>query len=147
MNNNPADNSQLPSDASIRQGEKIGYGKPPRGHQFKPGQSGNPKGRPKGVKNESTMLHDLLFKKIDVREAGRLRKITVLEAILRRIAEESLKGNTKSAAFLLGRLGAISATDTKQNELNADEENALSAYLRKMASQIRNDREGDDEPS
>ena len=30
------------------QGEKPSYGKPPKEHQFKPGQSGNPKGPPKG---------------------------------------------------------------------------------------------------
>ena len=35
---------------------EVGYGKPPRKSQFKPGQSGNPKGRPKGRKGFSTIL-------------------------------------------------------------------------------------------
>lgn len=30
---------------------KVGYGCPPKEHQFKPGQSGNPKGRPKKNNN------------------------------------------------------------------------------------------------
>ncbi|MDB5317781.1 MAG: hypothetical protein JWO26_370 [Rhodospirillales bacterium] len=28
---------------------KVGYGRPPQGTRFKKGQSGNPKGRPKGA--------------------------------------------------------------------------------------------------
>ena len=30
---------------------EVGYGKPPKSRQWKPGQSGNPKGRPKGARN------------------------------------------------------------------------------------------------
>ncbi len=29
---------------------EVGYGRPPKAAQFKPGQSGNPNGRPKGAK-------------------------------------------------------------------------------------------------
>lgn len=31
------------------EGYDVGHGKPPKHHQFKPGQSGNLKGRPKGT--------------------------------------------------------------------------------------------------
>jgi hypothetical protein len=45
----------------------IGYAKPPREHQFQPGQSGNPQGRPKGAKSEAAILRDLLNRKVGVR--------------------------------------------------------------------------------
>jgi Family of unknown function (DUF5681) len=73
-----------------RAGEKEDdVGKPPRAHQFKHGESGNPKGRPEGAKSEATILHELLQQKISLNERGRTRRITVLEGILRRIAEDS----------------------------------------------------------
>lgn len=34
---------------STEKNREVGYCRPPREHQWKPGQSGNPKGRPKGT--------------------------------------------------------------------------------------------------
>jgi hypothetical protein len=109
----------------------VGYGKPPRDHQFKPGQSGNRQGRPKGTKNEATILHGLLQRKIDMREGGRLRKITILEAVLRRFIEDSLKGNTKSAAFVLNRLSS-SLGDDASPEISMDDQAVLDSFLRSL---------------
>jgi len=108
----------------------VGYGKPPQEHQFKPGISGNPKGRPKGAKNEATILRELLQQKIGLNERGKRRKITLHEAILRRIAEDCLKGNTKSAAFLLNRYHAMSAGEPEQAGLSANEKAVLETYLK-----------------
>ena len=72
---------------------KVGYGNPPKQHQFQPGQSGNRKGRPKGAKNTATLLHEIVERKIEVRTGTTVRKISVREAILTRIAEFALKGD------------------------------------------------------
>jgi hypothetical protein len=82
---------------------RTGYGKPPKEHQFRPGRSGNRKGRPKGAKNTATLLREILDRKIEVRSGNSTRKISVREAMLTRFAESALKGDTKSAAFLLQR--------------------------------------------
>lgn len=113
----------------------VGYGRPPRSHQFKPGQSGNSSGRPKGAKNEATILYELLHRKIPVRESGRARKITVLEAILLRFTEDSLKGNTKSAAFLLNRHGALAAGEPQGFDFSADDREILEAFAQRLMTQ------------
>lgn len=117
--------------------QDVGYGKPPRAHQFKPGHSGNPKGRPKGRKNEATMLNELLFQKIKIREGGRERRITLIEAMLRRFAEDSLKGNIKAAAFLFNRYGATSSAESHQSELSDDDQAVLKAYAQDLLAKTR----------
>jgi hypothetical protein len=57
-------------DASDGRDYDVGYRKPPREHQFKPGQSGNPKGRPRGSKSFTTLLVEELGTKITIQENG-----------------------------------------------------------------------------
>src|SRR4051812_35212014 len=64
---------------------KVGYGKPPKGTQFKPGQSGNPKGRPKGSKAIPTLVHDELKARVAVTEGGLTKRMSKGEAIVKRL--------------------------------------------------------------
>jgi hypothetical protein len=116
---------------------KVGYGKPPKKTQFKPGQSGNPKGRPKGAKNESTILNGILNRKLEIREAGRARKISVLEAMLLKFTEDALKGNTKSAAFLLNRYRGADGTDFEPGDLDQDDRKILDDFAKRLEIQLK----------
>lgn len=49
----------------------VGYGKPPVASRFKPGQSGNPRGRPKNARNVRTLLAAALAQRITIREGER----------------------------------------------------------------------------
>jgi hypothetical protein len=118
---------------------RTGYGKPPKEHQFRPGESGNASGRPKGGKNTETLLREILDRKIEVRNGSTTRTISVREAILTRFAESALKGDTKSAAFLLQRYDGTEATqDNADNATTPDEqeiiERYLAAYLKKSGA-------------
>jgi hypothetical protein len=110
--------------------DEVGYGKPPRRHQFKPGESGNPKGRKKGAKSEVTILQELLQHKVTVTEHGKPRKLTLLETILRKVAEDCLRGNIKSIGFLLNRYYAAVAGETSQGDLSEDDKAVLDEYLK-----------------
>lgn len=124
-----------PRHGGVTNGNEVGYCKPPQAHQFKPGRSGNPKGRPKGAKNESTILREIFGRKIDSRSGGgRVRKITILEGILLRITDDSLKGNTKSAAFLLNRYAAMVSGELQRTDLSEDDREILEAFSQKIVA-------------
>lgn len=76
----------------------TGYKKPPKHTQFKPGQSGNPQGRPKGTKNLATDLDEELSEKILVTEGGKQRETTKQRAMLKSLVGGMLKFYYREAA-------------------------------------------------
>ena len=75
----------------------VGYGRPPTSSQFQPGQSGNPQGRPKGVRNASSMARAALERTIKVNG----KKTTVRKAAYRSLAERAVAGDAKALDYLL----------------------------------------------
>jgi hypothetical protein len=133
----PVEGQMRPAQRPRRsgRGSSVGYGRPPREHRWKPGQSGNPRGRPKNSKNESTILREILARKIESRSTGGTRKISVVEGILLRITEDALKGNTKSATFLLNRYAAMVSGEIQRQDLSADDQEVLEAFAERMKQQ------------
>lgn len=85
-----------PEDTDDSTSETIGYGRPPLHTRFKPGQSGNPKGRPKHRKNISTVVSEVLNERIKIREGNKIKSMSKSEAIARSMVLRALKGDTKS---------------------------------------------------
>lgn len=112
--------------------ERVGYGRPPRKHMFKKGQSSpHPAGRPKGVKNEATIVKELLEEKIQIRVGGRVRTVTKRKAILMRFRDEALKGDIKSAIFILNRKNQHASNDLEQTEIGQDDRAILDAFMKR----------------
>lgn len=108
----------------------VGYGRPPVEHRFKPGQSGNPKGRPKGAKSPGTILREILNRKIEIRQDGRVRKITVFQAILLKQAEDAIKGNSRSAAFIMNQLRLADGSPAEAQDVSPEDQDIIDTYLR-----------------
>ena len=80
---------------------EVGYAKPPAETRFKPGRSGNPRGRPKGSRNKPPQVEKQSLQDIVTSEASRLVKvnegdkqisITIATAVVRSIAVNAAKG-------------------------------------------------------
>jgi hypothetical protein len=79
----------------------VGYGLPPTSSQFRPGQSGNPQGRLKGVRNASSMARDALERTINVKVKRTWRKMSVRKAAYLRLGERAVAGDAKALDYLL----------------------------------------------
>ena len=96
----------------------MGYGKPPCHTRFEKGQSGNPKGRPSGAKNLSTLLNEALNECVIVAEDGGRRKITKREAIVKTIVNRSTTADLPAVKILLDMLrDSESRTQTTSPEI------------------------------
>lgn len=77
---------------------EIGYGKPPKSTQFKPGQSGNPKGRTKGSRNGIyTYIQRELNSSITLTDGS---KITKEQGFARQLTNKALRGDIQSQKLL-----------------------------------------------
>ena len=118
-----------------RAGDAVGYGKPPRHTQFKPGQTGNPKGRPKGSLSIATILAATLREQVAVNEGGRHRQITKLEAAVKQIVNKAASGDQGAIRFLIGLTQVVEAqfdAHAARAELAEDDQKIMAGLLARL---------------
>jgi hypothetical protein len=91
----------------------------PVNRQFKPGQSGNPKGRPKGRKNLKTIFVEVLNKKVKVRDKNGTRTVSKLEAMIEVISNKAMAGDPRALATII-QIGGQLDVFTSQPEARID---------------------------
>ena len=122
---------------------EVGYGKPPLHTRFQKGKSGNPKGRPRGKKNMSTLLSTALNASIVVVANGRRKKITKREAIVTQLVNKSAAADLKATQIVLAMLRELESQDDGSADpavfTEADHE-----IIRRIQARLRNEK---DEPA
>ena len=112
---------------------KAGYGNPPDRYKFKPGQSGNLSGRPKGSRSAGDILNSVLRQKVAVTENGKTRKLPALEVILRRLINDAMKGDkgaVKLGLALHDRYGQPMEKSIHLEEMLIEDKKILANFLK-----------------
>jgi hypothetical protein len=105
----------------------VGYKKPPLHTRFRPGRSGNPRGRPKRSRELAAMIDDVLNAKVKVTENGRARWISKLELCVTQVANAGAAGDLKAASMLLklklvGKSAPRALSSAEQNNIEVSQE-------------------------
>lgn len=79
---------------------EVGYKKPPTETRFKPGQSGNSKGRRRGTRNFKTILEEILAAPIPVSYGGKRKTMRVIDAIGTQLARKSAGGDSRATRLI-----------------------------------------------
>ena len=76
---------------------EVGYRKPPKQFQFKPGVSGNPNGRPKKKKqNLFSAFKDMMNEEVKARIDGSVRAMPKNEAMIRQLFAQAMQCNQQA---------------------------------------------------
>jgi hypothetical protein len=115
---------------------KVGYGKPPLKSRFKPGQSGNPTGRPKGT---VSFRADFAAELAELVSEGPAT-CTKSRAIVKKLIAEAMSGDTRAAMAVVAFCARLFPEPAEADrQADADE-----IYLEKLAERERLDAESKD---
>jgi hypothetical protein len=112
---------------------EVGYGKPPRHTRFAKGQSGNPRGRPCGAKNFTTLLEEALNEPVTVTENGGRRKVSKRQAIITHLVNRSATADFRALKLLFDIVRDIE----RQTEPASPETAEFSEADEKVLEQLR----------
>lgn len=80
---------------------KVGYKHPPEHTRFQPGQSGNPRGRPKNKAELRDIIDKVFNETVVVTIKGRKKRVSTMEAVVRQTVAKAAGGDSKARADVI----------------------------------------------
>lgn len=121
---------------------EVGYGKTPKETRFKPGHSGNPRGRPKQSKNTISILKKELDERVSLREGDKQIILTKRQAMLRHLINKAVQGDTRAMFFVYQQMVSTDISDSEKEEVvkNISEEDSkiLIRFLKENTNNDKN---------
>ena len=121
---------------------KVGYGRPPAETRFQARQSGNPRGRPKGIKSLAQLLKEKFARRVTVQENGRPRKMGMLEVLIQKLINDAAHGNLRAMRPVLDlweRSGEVADQDVAVTDLGAEDRAIIAAFLQKAQTETKSE--------
>ncbi|MBR2536535.1 MAG: hypothetical protein IKE66_10730 [Hyphomicrobium sp.] len=84
--------------------DEVGYCKPPKHSRFKPGQSGNTRGRPRKNRSIEAMIKRELDQTVVLKEGGREIRLSKREALIKQLVNRAISGDQKPMQLVLSHL-------------------------------------------
>jgi Family of unknown function (DUF5681) len=117
---------------------QVGYRNPPEHTRFKKGQSGNPKGRPKGSLNMATVLARTLHEKVIINENGQRKVVTKLEAAIKQLVNKAAAGDLRALQHLASLVQSAedqaAQTPPADAFLSEDDQKVVQGILERFAN-------------
>ena len=145
-NNRRTDSAPAAETETSDQEYKVGPGRPPKEHRFKPGQSGNPKGakrKPQSLAPDlKAALEHALNKTVTLKQGEKERIVTMAVAGIEQLVAQYAKGDRHARRDLFAladKLGVdlmAGQHQAIQEALAANHEAILSAYVQRQSNKV-----------
>ena len=115
-NDRRSDSASAADPEALEQEYKVGPGSPPKEFQYKPGQSGNPNGRPKGQPTASEIFAREAARVVRMKVGDKIESISKLEAVFRTLFNIALAGDQRAIGMILAAHARLAVGEVGQDE-------------------------------
>jgi hypothetical protein len=106
-------------------GDRVGYKRPPTHTRFRPGQSGNPSGRPRRRPDFQAALLSELAEPVAAAAADGKHAGSKLEALVKTLVDSAIRGNARAQSILCSVLSRPHETSEAEGKHPASDDQAL----------------------
>lgn len=138
--------SKTMAAASDNEPDSVGYGRPPKASRFQKGQSGNPKGRPKGKRNFSTVVQMVVNEPMTIVKNGKVKRLCAQEVLIRKLLNDAVSGDKKSLETAIRLCSVHNNEDivaAADRSLTEEDQEIAKTFLKSLQRRPKNSSEED----